>query len=214
MKGTHHRGEKVMDHSKLSQIELEIQKKLSPLFEKLDSLDDSAYPLTIVIDGRCASGKTTAAMLISKLFNAPVIHTDDFFLPPEMRTAERLSEPGGNIDRERFLAEAVQNLKLGKSFRYGKFDCKLGKISHFVTIPVSKVTVIEGAYSMHPCFGNYADIGLFFDIPYEKQLERIRKRNGDDSLEIFKNKWIPLEEAYFKAYRPHEFADIIIENRT
>ena len=30
---------------------------------------------------------------------------DDFFLPMELRTAERLEEPGGNVHYERFSAE-------------------------------------------------------------------------------------------------------------
>lgn len=68
-------------------------------------------PLIIAIDGRSASGKTTLAKELNELFLSEVIHMDDFFLQPEQRTEERLSEVGGNVDRERFLREVALPLK-------------------------------------------------------------------------------------------------------
>ena len=77
--------------------------------------------IVIAIDGRCASGKTTLAKALQteglpekvatektflKKQNVGVIHMDDFFLPRELRTKERLSEAGGNVDYERFAEEA------------------------------------------------------------------------------------------------------------
>ena len=61
-------------------------------------------PAVVAIDGRCGSGKTSLAALIAALFPCNVFHMDDFFLPPALRTPERLSQPGGNVDRERMLA--------------------------------------------------------------------------------------------------------------
>ena len=49
------------------------------------------------------------------------------------------------------------------------------------------------------------------DIDPERQLERIRKRNGEEKAEIFRTKWIPLEEAYINAYSIDKGADIIID---
>ena len=64
-------------------------------------------PLIAAIDGRCASGKTTAAELLQKQFGWTVVHADDFFLRPEQRTPERYAEPGGNLDRERLREEVL-----------------------------------------------------------------------------------------------------------
>ena len=61
----------------------------------------------IAIDGSCASGKSTLADEIKELFGGTVIQADSFFLPADMRTAERLSEPGGNFHRERFCDEVI-----------------------------------------------------------------------------------------------------------
>ena len=62
----------------------------------------------IAIDGRCASGKTTFTQKLANYLNAEVIHMDDFFLRNELKTKERLSEVGGNIDYERFTSEVLE----------------------------------------------------------------------------------------------------------
>ena len=67
----------------------------------------------VAIDGRCASGKTTLATALAVSLGATVFHADDFFLRPEQRTAERLSEPGGNMDRERLKAARAELRKHG-----------------------------------------------------------------------------------------------------
>lgn len=76
------------------------------------------------IDGRCASGKTTAAQEISKSLPCTVFHADDFFLRPEQRTPERYAAPGGNFDRERFLNEVLLPAVSGETVNYRPFDCK------------------------------------------------------------------------------------------
>ena len=164
----------------------------------------------IAIDGRAASGKTTLAKRLEIEFGAGVIHMDDFFLPPELRTEERLNKPGGNVHYERFAEEVLPNLHCPEEFSYGKFDCSAMRINGEVTVGASRVRVVEGSYAFHPYFRCYSDIRIFLDIEYEEQLRRIRERNGDAKLEIFKNRWIPLEEAYFKAYGIKEKANLII----
>ena len=72
----------------------------------------------IAIDGRCASGKTTIGNELAKFLNAEVIHMDDFFLTPEMRTKERLNEVGGNVDRERFEKEVLIPLSKNEIINY------------------------------------------------------------------------------------------------
>ena len=48
-------------------------------------------------------------------------------------------------------------------------------------------------------------------VPYDTQIERIRKRNGEKMLNMFIDKWIPLEEVYFKAFKVEEEADIVFD---
>ena len=65
--------------------------------EKIKKLLAEKQHVVVAIDGMAASGKTTAAEQLTEQLGGEVIHMDDFFLPPEMRTEERLSQPGGNV---------------------------------------------------------------------------------------------------------------------
>lgn len=165
----------------------------------------------IAIDGRCASGKTTLAKELAEKLGAGVIHMDDFFLPGEMRTEERLREPGGNVHYERFAEEVLPELRSGASFSYGRFDCQRMETAERVIVPAGRLRIVEGVYSCHPYFGNYMDLRIFRDVPLEIQCERIRARNGEQALKNFRERWIPMEEAYFGAYGIIEQADIIME---
>lgn len=102
------------------------------------------------IDGRCASGKTTAAQEISKSLPCTVFHADDFFLRPEQRTPERYAAPGGNFDRERFLNEVLLPAVSGETVNYRPFDCKSMKILEPQIIHPEKIIIVEGAYCCHP----------------------------------------------------------------
>ena len=86
---------------------MENSEKYTELFTKIEKLMQKKSFVSIAIDGGAASGKTTLAKVLSEKYHAPVIHMDDFFLRPEQRTPERFAEPGGNLDRERFLREVV-----------------------------------------------------------------------------------------------------------
>lgn len=158
-------------------------------------------PLVLAIDGRCGSGKSTIADLLAEVFGASVIHMDDFFLPPDRRTAARLSEPGGNVDYERFAEQVLPHLREESGFTYSAFDCHRCDYSRKRVIsPLSEshgIRIVEGSYSHHPYFGAYADLRIFLTCNPEEQRERIRHRNGEAAEKVFFDRFIPMEEAYF-----------------
>lgn len=181
--------------------------------------------IVIAIDGRCASGKTTLAKALQteelpeevymgktcmEKQSVGVIHMDDFFLPRELRTRERLSEAGGNVDYERFVKEVLPHLKNPKEFKYRRFDCSRMELGEACVVPAGNIRIVEGAYSCHPKFGDYMTVRVFCDISPKKQTERIRKRNGEKMLERFMNEWIPMEEKYLEEYQVRERADIYL----
>lgn len=178
------------------------------LLEMINSLPPGNH--TIAIDGRCAAGKSTLAGWLAQMLGAGVVHMDDFYLPVEMRTQERLAEPGGNVCRERFLKEVIPFLNQDKSFSYQKFDCKIMDLGEWQEVPASRFTIVEGAYSCHPALGAYMSLRIFMDVAPDVQIERIRARNGEECVEAFKQKWIPMEEAYFAAFGIREQADITL----
>jgi len=79
-------------------------------------------------------------------------------------------------------------------------------------IAISRWRIVEGAYSLHPEFGDYADLKVFFDISPAEQMKRIRKRNGEQKAQIFAERWIPMEEKYLRTFNIKAKADIVIGN--
>ena len=164
----------------------------------------------IAIDGNCAAGKSTLADEIQSVFGGTVIRADSFFLPFDMRTDERLGEPGGNFHRERFIAEVIDGIKSKTAFDYGVFDCKEGEVTHSVTVDENSLIIVEGSYCMHPAINFEYDLKIFCTTDEKTQLSRIEKRNGEVMTEVFKAKWIPLENRYFSFCNIKNKCDIII----
>ena len=79
--------------------------------------------IIVAVDGRCGSGKTTLAARLEKDLRCAVYHMDDFFPRPEQRTEERLSQPGENVDHERFLEEVLLPLQSTRPVTYRPYLC-------------------------------------------------------------------------------------------
>lgn len=190
--------------------------RLLPLLERMavylhdSETEGSTMPMIIAVDGRCASGKTTMARMLAEVTDAGVIHMDDFFLPKELRTKERLSEPGGNVHYERFCETVLPKLKQKSAFAYTRFDCSRMQLGEERMVSATDFRIVEGAYSCHPKFGKYYDLGVFSDVDEKMQEKRILCREGAEALQMFKERWIPLEEHYFQAYSIREGVDIVV----
>ena len=160
-------------------------------------------------DGRCGSGKTTAAALLAQQLDCTVLHADDFFLQPQQRTPQRMAQPGGNFDRERFRAEALAPLLEHRDAVYQPYDCHTGRLKPPVTAPWKPVIVAEGSYSCHPDLWPCYDLHVFVTADLDTRLERIARRPGVN-LENFRTRWIPLEEAYFAAFDLEHRCEVIL----
>ena len=168
--------------------------------------------IIIAIDGRCASGKTTLAKELSQMLNCNVIHMDDFFLRPEQRTSERLSIPGENVDHERFLSDVLLPLEGGKAFAFRPFSCNNCSLGDPIKVTPKGINIIEGSYSCHPSLWEHYDLRIFLTVSPEEQFKRIVKRNGEQNAEVFRTRWIPLEEKYFTAFDIAQRCDIVLKN--
>lgn len=167
--------------------------------------------LLIAIDGKCASGKTTLGRYLLECFDANLIHMDDFFLQSHQRTRERLSEVGGNVDYERFKTEVLLPLMEGKTVQYRRFDCHDMRIHKAKEMPPKRINIIEGSYSQHPYFGEPYDLKVFMEISPKDQILNIRRRNGEDAVTVFEEKWIPKENAYFEKFHIKGNSNIIVQ---
>ncbi len=177
-----------------------------------ESVSSGIKPLLVAIDGRCGAGKTTFAAFLQEKFGWSVLHMDHFFLRPEQRTKERLGTPGGNVDYERFLEEALIPIEKGaEEIVYRPFDCHRQEMAGPVRMTPDRVCLVEGSYSCHPALWDRYDIHVFLTIGEEEQMRRIVGRNGAEGAKMFRERWIPMEENYFAAYRVEERCGLCLE---
>ena len=160
-------------------------------------------PVIIAIDGNCGSGKTFYSSKLSTCLGASVIHCDDFFLPTELRSAERLNEVGGNIHYERLhdtlamlKAEPFTANNTNQTFTYSAYNCSTATFEE-ITQAKSNIIIVEGSYALHKMLRNFYDLKILFKIDSLTQYQRLLQREGEQGISNFVNRWIPLENRYF-----------------
>ena len=184
--------------------------RFMPLFRAVDRLLAEKEYVRVAIEGRAASGKSTLGELLGRVYGANLFHMDDYFLPFERKTPERLAEPGGNVDYERAYEEIISRPK-DAEILWRPFDCSVQGLGEWVRTAPKRLTVVEGCYSMHPSLRDGYDLTVFLDIDPERQSARIMKRNGPGMHARFVNEWIPLENRFFDGLEIRKEADLAFD---
>lgn len=171
-----------------------------PILASIDKSMTEHPQLRVAIDGPCASGKTTLGATLAEIYNCPLIHMDDFFLRPEQRTPERLAQPGGNIDYERFSLQVLSPLQNGTTARFRPWLCQNQDFGPEITVPAGPLTVVEGCYCLRPDLRDAFHLRIWVQSPWELRRQRLLERGGSECLALFEQQWIPLENHYFEFY--------------
>ncbi len=187
-----------------------MNQSLTPLFSLIEREMCARERTVLAIDGAAAAGKTTLAALLAQKYGAATVHMDDFFLPHERKTHERLAEFDGNIDRERFAAEVLPHIRKAAPFSYGKYSCAEGKVCAQVQVPASRLVIVEGVYALSPHFAESYDIKIMLTVGAEEQLARLKARCAPWQFEKFLSTWLPLEQRYFTLGAIHERCDMVL----
>ena len=185
--------------------------RLLPLFTAIDRRLAAGQRVLLAIEGGAAAGKSTLAQLLNHVYDCAVAHMDDFFLRPEQRTAERLEEAGGNVDRERFLQEVLLPLSRGETVQYRRFNCATQMVEEPVSLRPTPLTVVEGVYSMHPELRERYDLSVFLKVSAALQRKRIGARNAPEFQRRFFEEWIPMENRYFSAMGVEAVCDLVLD---
>lgn len=122
---------------------------LKQILVRIEKLLKEKEPIIIAIDGNSGAGKSTLAEQIRDIYKCNVFHMDDFFLPPALKTEERLNEAGGNVDYVRFRQEVADKLLKGGDFEYRKYNCQTLAFDKTVSVKADRLNIVEGVYSMH-----------------------------------------------------------------
>ena len=179
--------------------------------EHIDNVLSRSEQVLVAIDGNCTAGKTTLARALEAVYDCNVFHMDDFFLRPEQRTPDRLAQPGGNVDYERFREEVLLPLAAGKTVCYRPYDCHSRTLKEPVTVFPRPLTIIEGTYSRHPFFGSPYALTIFLRVPEQLQRQRIGLRPEAVQQRFF-TEWIPMEQQYFDAFSIRQTSDLDLDS--
>lgn len=202
------------DENDLRRIPYRIRKKdlevYEPIFSYIVTVEKKNKKILVAIDGKSGSGKSHLVKQIEALYDCNIFHMDDFFLRPEQKSKERLTEIGGNVDYERIYEEVLVKIRSNVPFIYNVYNCQTGMLQPSDLIQPKKINILEGSYSHHPFLAKEIDYKLFLNIEDELQEARIRNRNGEKGLELFKKLWIPKENAYFQKYEIMKNSHLII----
>lgn len=169
----------------------------------------------IAIDGGGGAGKTTfASCLQEEISDSCIVHVDDFYRPPQLRTplvSTNVINPNFDWDRLRTLIlEAVQN---DQDVRYQLYDFKTGTLSgKSISIPRDATIIVEGVWSLQKAFVDLYDFCIWLEAPAAIRLERGVSREGEGMRQIWEDEWIPIDDYYQKTEEPHRRADCIVDN--
>lgn len=180
------------------------------ILSAVDRFSRFAGPVFLGIDGMCGSGKTALGELLAEVFDANLFHADDYFLPPEKRVPERLSAPGGNMDRERLTREVFEPINAGRPAVTRRFDCGRMALDAPVEHPMTRVNIVEGSYSLHPELRDFYTLKIALRTEKETQLSRLKERDPE-KLDDFLTRWVPLEERYFEATDLFDRVDFVLD---
>lgn len=169
---------------------------LFDVIDAINSLAETRLSVTVGIDGNSGAGKTFFANALKEYFDCNLLSADDFFLPLNMRTPQRLGEVGGNIHYER-LRKTLLQMKDCNAFTYLRYDCHTDSFEekHGES---GRINIVEGCYSLHPYLREFYDLCVVINVGKREQYRRIFDRDGQAVFERYKNEWIPKEDAYLE----------------
>ena len=165
--------------------------------------------VVVAIEGNSGTGKSFFANALQKYYGCGVICADDFFLPAQMRTQERLATIGGNIHFER-LAETLKKLKTFRDFDYLAFDCATQTYTQ-KTYTASPVNIVEGCYSLHPALKDFYDIAILVTADKATRQQRIFLRDGEETFQRYLQEWIPKEDEFLKTLSLYNIPTVTVD---
>ncbi len=154
----------------------------------------------IGLDGPGGAGKSTlAGRIAGAVQRAVVVRVDDFWGPsiPEW-------------DWVRFLEQVVRPLRNGQDARYQEWDWNVDAGGPWHDVAVGSVVVVEGVSATRAELDVPWALRVWIETAPEVRLARALERDGPGMMARWFDDWIPSEQAYIAAQRPHERADLVV----
>lgn len=157
------------------------------------------------IDGRGGAGKTTLTDAVARLLrdddiDVDVVHVDDFAAPG-------LDE----WDWVRFRDQLLLPLESGGVARYQVWDWDVDEGGDWVEVRPGGVVLVEGVSSTRQEAGVAWDLTVWVDAPADLRRARALERDGAEMWPVWRDRWIPTEEAYVARENPAARADLLVD---
>lgn len=181
------------------------------------------------INGVDTSGKTMFTEQFSRYLTAigirnEVLHLDDFHNPSQLRCQganeiDAYYENAFNYKQiiDEVLAPLKQEGKLDKTVCCMNLDTDKYENYRYYSIDENTVLLTEGVLLFREPLLSYLDGKVFLSIDFDEVLKRARERDvpkyGEEFLQKYVRKYIPIQEKYIKECEPMEISDIVIDNR-
>lgn len=182
----------------------------APVLTAARVLAEGQTPGILAIDGRCGSGKTALGNWLANQLGCPLIHMDDFYLPPARRRPDWARHPGANMDFARLRQEVLAPLLAGHPAAYRAYACGMRDFLPARQVEPGPLVLLEGSYSLHPALNVLLAYRVFVSCAPDCQRARLQVREGSH-YQAFAQRWIPLEEAYLAACRPETTCDFLLD---
>jgi len=194
------------------------------------TVDELSMPRVCIvgINGVDTAGKTRfaqdfAAFLRAQGRDVALIHGDDFHNPRAIR--RQGNDPVRGYIEHAFNLPLLERELLAPIRRGETFDKTLSLLDLDTDTPTAirrysvrreTITLVEGVLLFRPPIDAYFDLRVFLHIPFEEVLRRAAARDvpryGDDYLERYKFRYIPVQQWYLETHRPAERSDFVIDN--
>lgn len=182
----------------------------------------------IGINGVDTSGKTTftknySAFLKSVGIKNEIVSIDDFHNPSEIR-----SKGNNEIDAyyenafnyRQIIDEIFETLRktgsVEKDVLCLNLDTNKYKNVRHYRIDNETVVLVEGVLLFRPPLAEYLDGKVFLYVDFDEVLRRAAIRDvpkyGEEFLQKYEKKYIPIQKRYLSEYKPEENCDIWVDN--
>jgi phosphoglycolate phosphatase len=184
--------------------------------------------MVVGINGVDTSGKTTFTLSLADYLRdhghrTQVVHLDDFHNSRAVRsqgTDERDAyiTHAFNLDLlvTELLEPASKSVIVDKHLTLLNLDSDTYTNVQYYRIDTHTIVLVDGVLLYREPLDAYFDYRIFLRIGFAEVLRRARIRDvpihGEAFLELYRRKYIPIQEWYLKTYTPDQRADIVIDN--
>ncbi len=183
-------------------------------------------PIIVAIDGSDCSGKTEFAHKLVDFFKnnsikSEILSTDYFLNEKSIRESGDLEafemHYYHNYDFEK-LGKILKQIQASSHFEYDDFILDVEKDTFTKKLKFeaesNTVIIVEGKFLLKNSLKSYFDYSIRLKIDSIHQIERALKKYGkkEETLDYFRDVFIPANDLYETINKPDEFASLIIDN--